>query len=813
MTNRWPTATVRLGVLVVMAATGCSGLLMGRAVAAACPNAATHGSGASASLPDCRAYELVSPPSKNGADAMADTARTRAATDGGALEFSSLTGIDGSHGSGIAFEYMSVRDGKAGTNGWRTHGITPLQEPLDLNDVIASGLEPRYVGEFSDTLDAGVFLAKSPVTAGGQNVEGLVNLYLRRDLRSTAVGSYDLVSDCPGCASPFAADKGVAPFMAGASEDFGVVLFESRYQLTADAPGNCTNIGSFFSLFVCPPKLYEWDHGTVRLEGILPDGTSAPGAMAGRGAGAQLQANTLYTPGVISRDGSRVVFTAPPSFDGSGNVYTRRNNATTVQVNASERTDCSGDPICGGDGVPDPAPDPAGPQAAMYSAATREGAQIFFTSGEQLTDDDQDGGTDLYRYDVEAAAGHHLTRLAGNVDGVVGVSSDGEYVYFEGGGVVSVWHDGAIRQIAAGLTGGDQQAIIGSSTWLLDADRLSGRVSPDGRQLLFAVAAPGLTGYDNSDPSGGVCTFSPQGCVEVYVYDAAADGGQGKLTCVSCNTGMPAASDAEFNARVATGAANTTSHLSHPLANDGRFVFFDTADALVANDINGKRDVYEYDTTTGGSRLISNGRGTSDSIFMDASANGNDVFFLTREQLVGWDVDQNVDVYDARVDGGFSEPAGSASCSGDACRAAPGSVPSPRMPGSALFSDPSDRGSGRTSMVAVVRPTRHQLRRWASSGRVSLRVRVSGAGRVSVVARAKRGTTAQTVASAFTNAGHAGTVVVRVVLSRTARTYLARHGRLHLTLLVMYSRGTGLTRMGVTLVHVAAARLAQEGKR
>jgi hypothetical protein len=40
------------------------------------------------------------------------------------------------------------------------------------------------------------------------------------------------------------------------------------------------------------------------------------------------------------------------------------------------------------------------------------------------------------------------------------------------------------------------------------------------------------------------------------------------------------------------------------------------------------------------------------------SASGSDVFFLTRDQLVPRDGNQNYDIYDARVDGGVPERRG-----------------------------------------------------------------------------------------------------------------------------------------------------------
>jgi hypothetical protein len=120
-------------------------------------------------------------------------------------------------------------------------------------------------------------------------------------------------------------------------------------------------------------------------------------------------------------------------------------------------------------------------------------------------------------------------------------------------------------------------------------------------------------------------------------------------------------------------------------------VFFSTAEALVPDDVNGKRDAYQYDTATGALHLLSTGRSTSDSWFLDASADGRDAFFVTRERLVGWDVDTVYDLYDARVGGGFPEPTvAPPPCSGDACQGSPGVAPGRAAAGSALLEGAGD---------------------------------------------------------------------------------------------------------------------------
>ena len=47
--------------------------------------------------------------------------------------------------------------------------------------------------------------------------------------------------------------------------------------------------------------------------------------------------------------------------------------------------------------------------------------------------------------------------------------------------------------------------------------------------------------------------------------------------------------------------------------------------------------------------LISSGTSDRESAFLDASQNGDDVFFLTAAQLVAPDTDQSIDIYDAHV--------------------------------------------------------------------------------------------------------------------------------------------------------------------
>ncbi len=210
---------------------------------------------------------------------------------------------------------------------------------------------------------------------------------------------------------------------------------------------------------------------------------------------------------------------------------------------------------------------------------------------------------------------------------------------------------------------------------------LTSRVSTDGNLLTF-VSDRSLTGYHNADIN------SKKPDTEVFLYDAAAE----HLTCVSCNPtgarptgvhnvelsgegrGRLVDRPRSWSERWLSGNIPTWTHLSlteapYPsrmLFDNGR-MFFMSAEALVPQDTNGKEDVYEfeppgvggcttesetYGESSGGCvSLISSGTSHNESTFLDASASGNDVFFVTSSRLAGGDTDTSFDVYDATICG------------------------------------------------------------------------------------------------------------------------------------------------------------------
>jgi hypothetical protein len=193
-------------------------------------------------------------------------------------------------------------------------------------------------------------------------------------------------------------------------------------------------------------------------------------------------------------------------------------------------------------------------------------------------------------------------------------------------------------------------------------------VSADGSILLFR-SQERLSPYDN------------EGQAELYRYDAEAKA----LGCVSCNpTGEAPSGSARIGSIGLTAFPPESSPayvLPRNLSEDGKRVFFESTDALVADDTNGVgnckaegpaafpfrscQDVYEWEANGTGSckadvqaggclYLLSSGTLPKGSFFADASLSGDDAFIATRSGLVLQDQDQLQDVYDTRVGGGIA---------------------------------------------------------------------------------------------------------------------------------------------------------------
>jgi hypothetical protein len=139
---------------------------------------------------------------------------------------------------------------------------------------------------------------------------------------------------------------------------------------------------------------------------------------------------------------------------------------------------------------------------------------------------------------------------------------------------------------------------------------------------------------------------------------------------------------------VFTGPANGP---SRPISENGEYVFFDTANALVPAAAPGRVHVYEWHN--GGLSLISSPNDPGNAFFLGSNTDGSNVFFTTHAQLVPADTDQAADIYDARIDGGFAQLT-PPQCTGTGCQGVPAAPPIFATPSSVTFEGVGNFASG-----------------------------------------------------------------------------------------------------------------------
>jgi hypothetical protein len=663
---------------------------------------ATQSAGLGFELSDSRAWEMVSPPDKHGA--LLDgslNAHVQAADDGDALTLPSRGSIEAEPEGSRAVEAATVLADRT-ADGWRSKDIAlPNQQVTD----IGLGIKGEYK-LFSSDLAQALVEPRTDIPLSPDASER--TLYLRGN---TEPPSYTpLVTDAnvpPG--TEFGGDPtlnlGAVAFV-GASADLSHLVLSSEVALLEGAPP-------------APGRsLYLWTAGQLQPVSVLPPaegGAMVAAQLIGSGGGSVRHA--------ISEVGSRVFWTDDPTA-----LYLRDSeDEETVRLDLVQ-------PPASGLGVPSP----------IFQGANAQGTVAFFTDSQQLTEDASPSGRDLYR--CEIPAGSPVTGCRSLVDitapiagsgesaemqGLApGVSDDGSTIYFVARGVLDgaanqagetaasgepnlyVWQQGAGVRFIVSLSEEDENdwgSVSGRT------EKLSAAASPGGRYLSF-MSQRSLTGKNNLDAESG------EPVEQVFRYDASTD----RLDCVSCNpTGAPPHSEltegGDFRRlvdprkqwqkkRVAAilpeppiaDEGNGVSLYSPRRVLDNGRVFFNAIDSLVPADSNGEWDVYQYEPTGAGDctessgdaatsrtaggcvSLMSSGTGEKEAGFLDASETGDDVFFLTPAKLNVPDDDDELDVYDARVNGIPSILPPRTECLGEACQPFTG-PPSDPTPGSASY--------------------------------------------------------------------------------------------------------------------------------
>jgi hypothetical protein len=620
-------------------------------------------------LPDSRKWEMVSPPSKQGAllGTITNAGVLQASVDGSSVTYLASSPTEAQpQGNVLQVQVLSAR----GNQGWQSRDIVP---PHAGGSGASIGLGGEYRFFSADLSQAvvqpfGAFIpstspfALSPAEASEQTA------FLRSDFPA---GNPNAL--CPTPQQLEAHESCYRPLVTG-KQGFANVPPETAFGQTGTHGGTC------------PPELLcgpQFAGGTPDLAHLLLGSSAALTALAaapgtqgellyewssGKAAGEALQpvsvlpeseqnGETIISGGLrnnprdaVSRDGSRVVWY------GGEHLYLRDLAAKqTIRLDEAPSGVAVGGPF------------------PRFQAADVTGKKVFFTDTQPLTSQSGGGGgentgADLYECEVrEVSAGalgcppNDLTprgatgEHAAVLGSMLGASEDGAWAYFVANGVLEnggVPVAGAVHGTCSSPPTSNASCNLyvrhGGTTSLVavlsnedspdwarfspNRNKQTARVSPDGHWLAF-MSERQLTGYDNRDAVSG----RPD--QEVYLYDAQA----GRLTCASCDpTGARPYDTLEKSGSAGllgdgpsiwsghSLAANipgwtpyevgTALYQSRYLSDDGR-LFFNSYDGLVPQDVNQTSDVYEYEPEGVGSQNARCGLG---------SAGGGDVFRPTR---------------------------------------------------------------------------------------------------------------------------------------------------------------------------------------
>jgi hypothetical protein len=731
----------------------------------------TQPAGGELVLHDNRAWELVSPPQGDeGSSAAIEPISeggvlTQTAEDGDALAFGEIGSVEPDpQGTTNYSAVLSTRDPNGG---WSAKQISTAHEQ-STGISIGHGQEYRF---FSSNLSLGLVeplgtgtgaqeaAGATPLSPGASEK----TLYLRADAplasepsaqgafgEAVAEGGYKaLVTSKPGYANvPLGTVWGNDLEFDGASSDLSHVIVNSVVPLTADTPEDKP---------VTKGGLYEWAGGQLQIISVLPNGEQASEVSL-------VTAESDSSRGTVSSDGSRIVWSGHESEFGEAHLYMR-----DVATEQTVRLDTPEPGVTPGEGQPERQFENSDGSRVFFKDQAKLTSNSTAGSGGGLADlymceIVEEAGGPLSCKLSDLTADPHSGQHAGVVGSIPGGSEDGSFVYYVAEGeltgaanefgekaknrepnlYMSRYNDESGKWETVFIAG---LSIEDSRDWGSEEnhgegagslEQLTSRVSPSGQYVEF-MSDRSLTGYNNRDASSGVPDE------EIFLYDAQSN----HLVCASCNpTGERPAGvqDVQDEANFYGGlvidrqrdwpgrwlAANVPGwsaidlaralYQSRYLSDSGR-LFFNSPDQLVPQATNGLADVYEYEPAGVGNceassatysersegcvRLISSGASGQESAFLDASASGDDVFFISSAPLAAADTGSALSVFDAHVCSAAAPcPAAAVApppcTTADSCRAAP--TPQPAIfgaPSSATFS-----GAGNITPVPAAATTK-----------------------------------------------------------------------------------------------------------
>jgi hypothetical protein len=630
-----------------------------------CPNAVLRQKTGSSYLPDCRAYELVSPAIAGNIKLLPIGQPSPFAQNPSRFLY---LGVDG------------VLDGTAGTNSYSADTYVATRT--------TSGWISKYTGIHSDQTPWNYF------GMGSRDLDRFINFKSGCCAQIPYIfdNEEDFIGRWPSNFEEIPGTEAGPNDVLGTfqpSPDFSHMAFSSKLQFDPEGQG----------LTSAPGSAYDYDVATETTELISK---TAAGGNIPQDPNNPDPNEVIDFPGSL---GSGIPRQMNPSLsiDGSHILMSTKGCTGCTTEHLYMR-------VGGGHGV---TYDIAGGAAVDYYGLTSDAKKVFFTSNLQLTADDHDTSVDLYMWSEQGQLeGKPLTRISAgsagkgdtdacstswtekcNVEAVRGIGQETDYPIAVDSGDVYFYSPELLDPAESGVDGGrnlyvyrDGQVHFVTSLNPDGSDAVTRiQVSPDGSHAAFVTASK-LTSYENA------------GYEEMYSFDPST----GAVECVSC---IPTGEPPTANVRASLGGFFMT--------DDGR-PFFSTTDALVPKDTNEGSDVYEF--VEGRPQLISTGTGqayhrASGEIIplslMGVSPNGVDAYFSTFDTLVPQDLNGAfVKFYDARAGGGFEFLRPSPPCeAADECHGAGSAPPAPAV----ITSDGKLGPGGNASKTSA--PKRHSKRK------------------------------------------------------------------------------------------------------
>ena len=311
--------------------------------------------GLSAHLPDCRAFEMVSPLAKNGGDVRVLGSNNgfparldQSSISGDIFTYSSGSSFSGAASRTLASQYLATRVETSDVlkGGWSTQAISPPRESTSLSNTPAFKFDVQFKA-FSPDLRTGWLLHDTNPQFDACAVEGYPNLYQHHG----STGTYrPLTIAKPLNASPSQYGLELQGLSVGGRHS----VFRANAKLTTGAAGAFD-----------PDRYQLYEHvaeegdvcGELRLVSVLANnkastGSSSLGSFGGNLSGESRENSVARA---VSADGSRIFW----STTGPG-------ASLNVRIEGKETVQISGDPN------------------AQFRSASVDGSIVIYTVGKEL---------------------------------------------------------------------------------------------------------------------------------------------------------------------------------------------------------------------------------------------------------------------------------------------------------------------------------------------------------------------------------------------------------------------------------------------